>query len=242
MTKYSLAELAFPQLSSPSPVWVAHDFSPHLSSPAELSLSYTGSGAVRSGLWPTIRAPTAHCPRGCDNPALPRTSLFHAESSLRIGADGATCAPVPGSSCLWHLSTSDFVSQSLAAPLRALVSSFQPRNPWPANPHTPTWVLWLNYELNYVLSGSAVHCPFPKVKPKHFPFLLAQLRFVWRFPAHRAAHPGSPLLRTNRSQLLRAWHRNFVPWYILYQSVKSQNSLQIQGVVPPTTKKLQQNF
>lgn len=109
-------------------------------------------------------------------------------------------------------------------------------------PTPPTWVLWLNYELNYVLSGSAVHCPFPKVKPKHFPFLLAQLRFVWRFPAHRAAHPGSPLLRTNRSQLLRAWHRNFVPWYILYQSVKSQNSLQIQGVVPPTTKKLQQNF
>lgn len=106
------------------------------------------------------------------------------------------------------------------------------------------------WELNYVVSGSVVHCPFPKMKPKYFPFLLAQLRFGWRCNCFlftgqhiQALPPQPPLLRINRNQLYRAdWHRNFVPWYLLYQSIKSQNSLQIQGAKPSTTRKPQQNF
>lgn len=67
------------------------------------------------------------------------------------------------------------------------------------------------------------------------------------FPVHRATHPGTatsvPFATDKQEPLHRAdWHRNFVPWYLLYQSIKSQNSLQIQGVKPSTTGKPQQNL
>lgn len=105
----------------------------------------------------------------------------------------------------------------------------------------PTW------ELNYVLSGAVIHFPFPEMKPKYFPFLLAQLRLGWSCSCSpQGAHPGTGSSAPSaedkqepapQSPLAQAFCTS-VP---LYQSIESQNSLQIQGVEPSTTKKLQPN-